>query len=159
MDDEASNDVGLQHLDERLTNQADNPIHFAFGEVLVKTLRARLNSSRATWGPRASVCHLGHINGLTHVCGSRTYYLSKLILWWCKPPAFPRPPGCFLCLPVGIQHIFRCGGFIRSDDGKDGSNLPTRPCPWLTCPRSFLVLDFLVGCQRRHGRRLINHHW
>lgn len=28
-----------------------------------------------------------------------SYYLSKLILWWCIPPAFPRPPGCFLCLP------------------------------------------------------------
>ena len=29
-----------------------------------------------------------------------THYLSKLILWWCCPPAFPRPPGCFLCFPT-----------------------------------------------------------
>lgn len=29
------------------------------------------------------------------------------------------------------------------------SNSPTRPCPWLTCPRSFLVLVFLVGWERR----------
>ena len=28
-----------------------------------------------------------------------TYNLSKLILWWCCPPALPRPPGCFLCFP------------------------------------------------------------
>lgn len=28
------------------------------------------------------------------------YYLSKLILWWCMPPAFPRPPGCLRCLPA-----------------------------------------------------------
>lgn len=20
--------------------------------------------------------------------------------WWCMPPALPRPPGCFLCLPI-----------------------------------------------------------
>lgn len=33
-------------------------------------------------------------------------------------------------------------------------NLPTRPCPWLTCPRSFLVLDFLVGYQRWHWCKL-----
>ena len=32
-----------------------------------------------------------------------TYYLSKLILWWCWPPALPRPPGCFLCLPVNEE--------------------------------------------------------
>lgn len=36
-----------------------------------------------------------------------THYLSKLILWWCIPPAFPRPPGCFLCLPVRVtKNIF-----------------------------------------------------
>lgn len=33
---------------------------------------------------------------------------------------------------------------------KTSQNLPTRPCPWLTCPRSFLVLEFLVGYQRWH---------
>jgi len=27
------------------------------------------------------------------------YYLSKLIRWWCCPPALPRPPGCLRCLP------------------------------------------------------------
>lgn len=27
------------------------------------------------------------------------WYLSKLILWWCIPPALPRPPGCLRCLP------------------------------------------------------------
>jgi len=38
--------------------------------------------------------------------------LSKRIRWWCIPPALPRPPGCFLCLPM-------------------------RPCPALTCPLFF----------------------
>lgn len=28
-----------------------------------------------------------------------TYNLSKFILWCVRPPAFPRPPGCFLCFP------------------------------------------------------------
>ena len=37
-----------------------------------------------------------------------------MILWWCCPPALPRPPGCFLCLP-------------------------TRPCPADTCPRLCLL--------------------
>lgn len=35
---------------------------------------------------------------------SSTYYLSKLILWWCIPPALPRPPGCFLCLPARVNN-------------------------------------------------------
>lgn len=34
----------------------------------------------------------------------RTHYLSKLIRWWCMPPAFPRPPGCFLCFPADTKH-------------------------------------------------------
>ncbi|CAN1838690.1 hypothetical protein LINPERHAP1_LOCUS35525 [Linum perenne] len=53
------------------------------------------------------------------------WYLSKRILWWCIPPALPRPPGCLRCLP-------------------------TRPCPALTWPlflRFFLnrvvIVDFL----------------
>jgi hypothetical protein len=29
-----------------------------------------------------------------------TYYLSNHVLWWCWPPALPRPPGCFLCFPL-----------------------------------------------------------
>ena len=37
------------------------------------------------------------------------------ILWWCWPPAIPRPPGCFRCLPM-------------------------RPWPALTWPRFFLFL-------------------
>lgn len=40
------------------------------------------------------------------------WYLSNRIRWWCMPPAFPRPPGCFLCFPI-------------------------LPCPALTCPRFF----------------------
>merc|ERR1719348_574034 len=47
------------------------------------------------------------------------WYLSKLILWWCWPPALPRPPGCFLCLPM-------------------------RPWPWDTWPLNFLVFFLLV---------------
>lgn len=81
----------------------------------------------------------------------RTHYLSKLILWWCMPPALPRPPGCFLCLPADTKHI--TPHEERSSLAPQtciSPNLPTRPCPWLTCPRSFLVLDVLVGCQRRH---------
>ena len=27
-------------------------------------------------------------------------HLSKLIRWWCWPPAFPQPPGCLRCLPI-----------------------------------------------------------
>merc|ERR1719507_2450908 len=46
--------------------------------------------------------------------------LPKLILWWCCPPALPRPPGCFLCLPI-------------------------LPWPWLTCPLSFLVFFLQVA--------------
>lgn len=30
------------------------------------------------------------------------WYLSMLILWWCSPPALPRPPGCLRCLPGNI---------------------------------------------------------
>ena len=40
------------------------------------------------------------------------WYLSKRILWWCWPPAFPLPAGCFLCFP-------------------------TLPCPWDTWPLNF----------------------
>ena len=27
-------------------------------------------------------------------------HLSKLIRWWCWPPAFPQPPGCLRCFPI-----------------------------------------------------------
>ena len=27
-------------------------------------------------------------------------HLSIMILWWCWPPAFPRPPGCLRCFPT-----------------------------------------------------------
>lgn len=33
------------------------------------------------------------------------WYLSKLILWWCIPPALPRPPGCLRCFPIKICRI------------------------------------------------------
>lgn len=45
------------------------------------------------------------------------------------PPALPRPPGCFRCLPM-------------------------RPWPWLTWPRSFRVflsLDGMLAAQRKKG--------
>lgn len=34
------------------------------------------------------------------IIGMSTDYLSKLIRWWCCPPALPRPPGCLRCLPT-----------------------------------------------------------
>lgn len=83
------------------------------------------------------------------VRSSRTYYLSKLILWWCIPPALPRPPGCFLCFPEGSDQISL--NQVRQHEDQDQTlqtrqqHSPIRPCPWLTCPRSFLVLVFLVG--------------
>merc|ERR1719259_142865 len=54
------------------------------------------------------------------VCSeTRDQSLSRLILWWCCPPAFPLPPGCFLCLPI-------------------------LPWPWDTWPLNFLVFFLLV---------------
>ncbi len=45
-------------------------------------------------------------------------------LWWCWPPALPRPPGCFLCFPI-------------------------RPWPWETWPRNlrvfFLHVDIFMS--------------
>ncbi len=38
-----------------------------------------------------------------------TYYLSIQVLWWCWPPALPRPPEDFLCLP--IQRVIGYWGF------------------------------------------------
>ena len=34
-----------------------------------------------------------------------THYLSKLIRWWSKPPALPRPLGCFRCLPAPVKPV------------------------------------------------------
>ena len=53
------------------------------------------------------------------------YYLSKRVRWWWRPPALPRPAGCFLCLLI-------------------------RPWPIWTWPRSFLVfLREVVYKERR----------
>ena len=39
-----------------LTNQVDNPLHLAFGEIIVKALRAGLNSSTSNmWPPGLSL--------------------------------------------------------------------------------------------------------
>jgi len=39
-----------------------------------------------------------HITGQN--VAKNTHYLSKLIRWWSRPPALPRPAGCFRCLPA-----------------------------------------------------------
>lgn len=62
---------------------------------------------------------MSHFRSAAQLCfSSSTYYLSKLILWWCIPPALPRPPGCFLCLPARVDntplaHIHHnCSGYV-----------------------------------------------
>lgn len=54
-----------------------------------------------------SKCHSASISekSYTYIYISVTHYLSKLILWWCCPPALPRPPGCFLCFPANTPQI------------------------------------------------------
>ena len=39
--------------------------------------------------------------------------MSKRIRWWCIPPALPRPPGCFLCLPMRPWPALTCPLFFR----------------------------------------------
>jgi hypothetical protein len=65
--------------------------------------------------------------------------LSKFILWWCIPPALPRPPGCLRCFPKISKH--NLSFFLKI---QNWSCLPIRPWPWLTCPRSFLVFFLLL---------------
>lgn len=105
------------------------------------------------------------------------WYLSKFILWWCMPPALPRPPACLRCLPESNYAVIitQSRSYCIKDNVACSTNqfkstnihqvsqtarsftiitiqnantlrlfrinayLPIRPCPWLTCPRSFLV--------------------
>lgn len=54
---------------------------------------------------RCAAAAAATLRGNRHVCsalrslGRGAHYLSIIIRWWCWPPALPRPPGCFLCLP------------------------------------------------------------
>ncbi len=62
--------------------------------------------------------------------GPQRCYLTNL--WWCWPPALPRPPGCFLCFPI-------------------------RPWPWETWPRSFRVFFLHVDILLRLFYNLKRH--
>jgi len=77
------------------------------------------------------------------------WYLSKFILWWCIPPALPRPPGCFLCLPEIIIPYELPPSFDTITNTQRHEHQPIRPWPWLTCPLNFLVFFLCVDLNRK----------
>ena len=103
----------------------------------------------------ASRCTVQRSCSVPGGCGrwAAAYYLSNMMRWWCWPPALPRPPGCFLCLPAkrglsglvsrrrGGWHagsqttVFRPPGQRQQGLQPQGGSSPIRPLPCETLPR------------------------
>lgn len=73
------------------------------------------------------------------------------------PPALPRPPGCFLCLPVRIKHIFTtCGEFTVLDHGEDGSELTNATMSVADVPSELPGLGLLGGLSKMRWTQVSN---
>ena len=73
--------------------------------------------------PHADMIHLCYGNFTLYIqytcTNGLTHYLSKLILWWCCPPALPRPPGCFRCLPEGRERSMNVWRGVHCEQRQD----------------------------------------
>ena len=62
--------------------------------------RAETATARASRRARATPLSVIHVFGVRTFPKKPGWYLSIMILWWCWPPALPRPEGCLRCLPM-----------------------------------------------------------
>jgi hypothetical protein len=97
--------VTVNWLTTRVANQCAVPsLHIQWFNIATLSLHGVTCHHENISNTMELVCvadnHLYKICITEHLNIINTHYLSKLMRWWCWPPALPRPLGCFLCLPV-----------------------------------------------------------